>query len=144
MGQQLELAGADEAVDLVYSGQPVVYAGPAKATVVVQLDAAQCKMLKLPESYLKVKFSNVDESKLKRGSNLNDGFEGGYNVSYFTPRNYSHVFSDLTGPNVVFFGLQYFMKEYLSGEVVTDEIIDEADAFIGRYMSDVRVAGPGV
>jgi nicotinamide phosphoribosyltransferase len=44
----------------------------------------------------------------------------------------------------VFFGLQYFIKEYLSGAVVTKDLIDEADAFIARYMADVRVAGPGV
>ena len=41
-------------------------------------------------------------------------------------------------------GLQYFIKEYLAGEVVTDNTIAEADAFISRYMADVRVAGPGV
>ena len=36
------------------------------------------------------------------------------------------------------------MKEYLVGKVVTKEKIEEADSFIGRYMADVRVAGPGV
>merc|ERR1719203_2338734 len=30
------------------------------------------------------------------------------------------------------------------GEAVTKDVIDEADAFIARYMADVRVAGPGV
>lgn len=110
----------------------------------LELGPGQCKALKLPETYTKIKFQNLDESKLKRGSNLNDNFEGGYNVSYFTPRAYSHVFSDLTGDNIVFFGLQYFMKQYLMGEVVTDQKIEEADAFIARYMADVRVAGPGV
>merc|ERR1740138_497887 len=98
-----------------------------------------CKALKLPESYTKIKFPNVDESKLKRGSNLNANFEGGFNVSYFTPRAYCHVFSDLTDDNIVFFGLQYFMREYLCGSVITKDNIDEADAFIARYMADVRV-----
>eukprot|EP00928_Gymnodinium_smaydae_P095086 TRINITY_DN8113_c0_g1_i4.p1 TRINITY_DN8113_c0_g1~~TRINITY_DN8113_c0_g1_i4.p1 ORF type:complete len:893 (-),score=170.36 TRINITY_DN8113_c0_g1_i4:69-2747(-) len=142
--QQIEVAGNDEAPDITYAGSPVVYRGAKKDSIVVALGAEQCKELKLPEEYTKFKFANVDESKLKRGSNLNQNFEGGYNVSYYTPRAYSHVFSDLTDDNVVFFGLQYFMKEYLSGEVVTREKVDEADAFIARYMADVRVAGPGV
>jgi nicotinamide phosphoribosyltransferase len=32
-------------------------------------------------------------------------------------------------PVVVFFGLQYYLKEYLEGQVVTKEKIDEAEAF---------------
>jgi len=142
--QVIQPAGADEEADVTYNGLPVTYKGAKKDTIVVALDSSLCKVLKLPEAYAKFKFTNVDESKLKRGSNLNANFEGGCNVSYFTPRAYSHVFSHLTEDNIVFFGLQYFMKEYLCGEVVTTEAIDEADAFIARYMSDVRVAGPGV
>eukprot|EP00930_Biecheleria_cincta_P065429 TRINITY_DN511_c0_g2_i2.p1 TRINITY_DN511_c0_g2~~TRINITY_DN511_c0_g2_i2.p1 ORF type:complete len:810 (+),score=170.93 TRINITY_DN511_c0_g2_i2:189-2618(+) len=142
--QEVEKAGDDDASDFTYDGTPVMYAGDKKSTIVISLGAGQCQALKLPEAYTKIKFSNVDESKLKRGSNLNANFEGGNNVSYFTPRAYSHVFSHLSGDNVVFFGLQYFIKTYLMGEVVTTEIIDEADAFIARYMADVRVAGPGV
>jgi len=142
--QEVEKAGDGDAADFTYDGAPLSYGGASKATIVVALSGEQCKALKLPEDYTKIKFPNVDESKLKRGSNLNDSFEGGMNVSYFTPRAYSHVFSHLTGDNVVFFGLQYFIKTYLMGEVVTTDVVDEADAFIARYMADVRVAGPDV
>uniref|UniRef100_A0A7S1FGW2 Nicotinamide phosphoribosyltransferase n=1 Tax=Noctiluca scintillans TaxID=2966 RepID=A0A7S1FGW2_NOCSC len=142
--QEIEVAGETEQADIFYKGSEVAFEGGKKDSIVVQLSPGQCQALKLPEKFAKFKFSNVDESKLKRGSNLNDNFEGGYNVSYFTPRAYSHVFSDLTDDNVVFYGLQYFIKEYLAGEVVTENTITEADAFISRYMADVRVAGPGV
>mmetsp|Transcript_70639 Transcript_70639/g.133235 ORF Transcript_70639/g.133235 Transcript_70639/m.133235 type:complete len:878 (+) Transcript_70639:78-2711(+) len=142
--QEVEVAGADDAPDFTYEGAPLTYGGEMKATIVAAMSADQCKALNLPETYTKIKFPNLDESKLKRGSNLNANYEGGYNVSYFTPRAYCHVFSHLKGDNVVFFGLQYFMKMYLSGEVVTEDVVAEADAFIARYMADVRVAGPGV
>ena len=70
------------------------------------------------------------------------------NVSYFTPRAYKDQFDGLaassTGDHIVFFGLQYLIKEYLAGSVVTEEKVEEAEAFVARYMSDVRVAGPGV
>lgn len=140
--QQIEKA--EGTADFTYNGQPLTFTGQQKDRIVVEVSDAQCKMLKLPDAYKKFSFLNVDESKLKRGSNLNDGFEGGYNVSYFTPRAYSHVFSHLKDDNVVFFGLQYFIKQYLSGKIVTEDVITEADAFIARYMADVRVAGPGV
>mmetsp|Transcript_123742 Transcript_123742/g.276442 ORF Transcript_123742/g.276442 Transcript_123742/m.276442 type:complete len:900 (+) Transcript_123742:76-2775(+) len=140
----IEEAGSSEKADITYAGKPVTYGGGAKAEIVLSVSTAECSNLKLPGKYTKIKFANVDESKLKRGSNLNDNFEGGYNVSYFTPRSYSHIFSHLKGDNVVFFGLQYFIKTYLMGEVITKDVIEEADAFIARYMSDVRVAGPGV
>jgi len=140
----IERAGAGESPDIIYDGKPVQYVGGNKSTIVFELSPEQCKELKLPADYTKVKFQNLDESKLKRGSNLNATFEGGFNVSYFTPRAYSHVFSNLTGENIVFFGLQYIMKQYLMGEVVTYQKIDEADAFIARFMADVRHAGPGV
>eukprot|EP00404_Azadinium_spinosum_P057609 CAMPEP_0180774698 /NCGR_PEP_ID=MMETSP1038_2-20121128/43886_1 /TAXON_ID=632150 /ORGANISM="Azadinium spinosum, Strain 3D9" /LENGTH=209 /DNA_ID=CAMNT_0022809731 /DNA_START=1 /DNA_END=627 /DNA_ORIENTATION=+ len=131
----IEQVAGSEAADVTYEGQSLTYGGGQKAAIVLALTAAECKTLNLPETYIKVKFANVDESKLKRGSNLNDNFEGGYNVSYFTPRSYSHIFSHLKGDNVVFFGLQYFIKTYLTGEVVTREVIEEADAFIARYMA---------
>jgi len=142
--QVIEIAAAGDAADFTYAGAPLDYAGATKAEIVVELGAAQAEALKLPATHTKIKFPNVDESKLKRGSNLNFNFEGGSNVSYFTPRSYSHVFSHLTGENIVFFGLQYFVKSYLAGEVITMDKIDEAGAFIARYMADVRVAGPGV
>jgi len=142
---EIEAAGGDgDTPDINYQGSPVVYLGPKKDSIVVSLGAEQLKQLKLPDKFAKFKFTNVDESKLKRGSKLNGSYAGGSNVSYFTPRAYSHVFSHLKDDNVVFFGLQYFIKAYLTGEVVTPDVIDEADAFIARYMADVRVAGPGV
>jgi len=142
--QQIEIADVNDKPDFVYDGQQLTYTGTKQATIVVELTGEQCALLKLPSTHQKFKFPNVDESKLKRGSNLNANFEGGSNVSYFTPRAYSHVFSHLEGANVVFFGLQYFIKQYLNGNVVSQKVIDEADAFIARYMADVRVAGPGV
>jgi len=131
----------DAAADFKYSGKPAYYEGPAKSEIV--LDVGDATALGLPATYAKLKFVNCDESKLKRGSPLNDNFEGGYNVSYYTPRAYNEIFDYLKGDNIVFFGLQYFIKEYLAGKVVDQRKIDEADAFIGRYMADVRVAGPG-
>ena len=72
------------------------------------------KAVGLPDDYATLTFSNVDESKNKRGSQLNT-FEGGYNVSYFTCRGYKDQFdglaSESTGDHIVFFGLQYLIKE---------------------------------
>lgn len=36
-------------------------------------------------------------------------------------------------PSTVFFGLQYFLRRYMEGQVVTQEKIDEASAKIGDY-----------
>ncbi|HXG23954.1 MAG TPA: nicotinamide phosphoribosyltransferase domain-containing protein, partial [Chthonomonadales bacterium] len=36
----------------------------------------------------------------------------------------------------VFFGLQYFLMEYLSGPVVTREKIEEAADFVGKHLGD--------
>jgi nicotinamide phosphoribosyltransferase len=143
---EVEAAGADEVPDITFSGHPIEYTGAEKSTVVLMLSAEVHAMLGLPPDFNKVKFSNVDESKMKRGSALNANFEGGSNVSYFTPRGYKDKFDGLAeegkGDHIVFFGLQYLIKEYLTGEVVTSEKIEEAEAFIARYMADVRVAGP--
>ena len=61
------------------------------------------------------------------------------NVSYFTPRAYKDQFDGLadssTGDHIVFFGLQYLIKEYLAGCVVTQEKVDEAEAFVARTLS---------
>lgn len=138
---EVEAAGPGDAVDFTFSGKPLVWTKPAKPEITVAFDAVTRDALRLPQTCTKVKFFNVDESKLKRGSNLNANFEGGYNVSYFTPRAYSDMFSDLQGQHIVFFGLQYFIKEYLLGKIITPEKIEAADAFIGRFMADVRVAG---
>ena len=50
--------------------------------------------------------------------------------------------SEATAGHVVFFGLQYLIKAYLVGAVVDEDKVDEAEAFVARYMADVRVAGP--
>lgn len=48
--------------------------------------------------------------------------------SYFESRSGS------TFPNTVFFGLQYFLKEYLEGVVVTPQKIDEAEELFNLHM----------
>jgi nicotinamide phosphoribosyltransferase len=139
-------ADGGEPVDIEWTGEPCTYSGGSKPFVVVEVSDAVRESLRLPEGMTKFKVENLDESKLKRGSSLNDKFEGGYNVSYFTPRGYKDQFeslsSDGTKDHIVFFGLQYFIKEYLAGQVVTANKIDEAEDFISRYMADVRVLGP--
>jgi nicotinamide phosphoribosyltransferase len=49
--------------------------------------------------------------------------------SYFESR----LPDDMHMPNVVFFGLQYYLKEYLLGQVVTKEKIDEAEDFFAQH-----------
>jgi nicotinamide phosphoribosyltransferase len=39
-------------------------------------------------------------------------------------------------PEVVFFGLQYYVKKYLEGPVVTRQAIDEAEEMVGRHFGD--------
>jgi len=142
----VEAAGADDAVDLPWAGKTTVYKGANKEVVVMSLTPAEVARLNLPEGFTKVKVTNVDESKLKRGSNLNKNYEGGHNVSYFTPRGYKDQFESLAGDgngdHIVFFGLQYFIKEYLTGNVITREKIEAADVYVARYMADVRFQGP--
>jgi len=138
------VAPSDAAADVSFAGQPVAYSGELKSTVVLELSEPVRTALGL--AHAKVSFSNIDENKFKRGSPLNGELEGGYNVSYFTCRAYKDHFESLAsdghGDHIVFFGLQYFIKEYLAGRVVTETKIEEADAFISRYMADVRFAGP--
>ncbi|KAL1498777.1 hypothetical protein AB1Y20_014084 [Prymnesium parvum] len=135
-----------EPVDIVWRGKPVTYLGGKKEYIVMKLDDATRDALRLPSTHTIIKLRNLDESKVKRGSVLNETFEGGYNVSYFTSRAYKDQFegldSDGNGDHIVFFGLQYFIKEYLMGEVVTREKIEAADVFVARYMADVRFQGP--
>ena len=131
--------------DFIFSGSPKTYTGALKDEIIMELSKTLQVSLGLPANYGKVKFANVDESKLKRGSALNADYCGGYNVSYFTPRAYKDAFEscaeDGTGDHIVFFGLQYFIKEFLAGPVVTPKKIEEAEAFVSRYMADVRMAG---
>jgi nicotinamide phosphoribosyltransferase len=67
-----------------------------------------------------------------------------YKVSHFKqyPEDTKHVYSYLESrggefEKTVFFGLQYLLKKYLVGQVVTQEKIDEAEKFINAHM------GPG-
>ena len=137
--------GEQEEPDIFFTGAPVTYTGRSLDTILMEISPKVQQALGLPAGWLKIRFKNVDESKLKRGSALNANYEGGYNVSYFTPRAYKDAFEpcadDGTGDHIVFFGLQYFIKEYLEGQVVTPNKIEEADAFVQRYMADVRMAG---
>lgn len=57
-----------------------------------------------------------------------------------TEKVYSYLESRAGGkfPATVFFGLQYIMKRYLSGPVVTQAKIEEADAFFAKHL------GPGL
>ncbi len=65
-----------------------------------------------------------------------------YTLSHFcqyppgTQRVYSY-FESRGGrfPEVLFFGLQYFIKKYLEGQVVTQEKIDEAAEIIPPHMA---------
>ena len=59
--------------------------GAAKSTVVLGLSDEVRDKLGLPSNWTTVKFAN-GTSRSERGSPLNANFEGGYNVSYFTPR----------------------------------------------------------
>jgi len=131
-----------EAADVTFAGTPVSYAGELKKTLVLEVSEEIKTALGLTAT--KVSFANVDENKFKRGSSLNPEMEGGYNVSYFTCRAYKDNFEPLAadgkGDHIVFFGLQYFIKEYLTGKVIDTKRIDEADAFVSRYMADVRYA----
>lgn len=92
-----------------------------------------------------MKIPNRDTLKRKKGSDFDFG-EGALNVSYFTPRAYKDQFKDLgipdSEPAIVFFGLQYFLKRYIEGEVVTREKIDAAAEFVYKYMADVTKPGP--
>lgn len=72
---------------------------------------------------------------------LTDSYKASHYRQY--PKGTTHVYSYLesrTGgkfPKVIFFGLQYIMKRYLEGQVVTREKIDEAQAFFDKHL------GPG-
>ena len=68
---------------------------------------------------------------------LSDGYKFVHQKTYppGTEKVYSY-FESRGGKfdNTVFFGLQYFIKEYLEGVVVTNEMIDEAKEMIDSYM----------
>ncbi len=67
-----------------------------------------------------------------------------YKISHYkqyppgTQRVYSY-FESRTGsvhPEITFFGLQYWLREYLAGPVVTQEKIDEADALYYQHFGN--------
>lgn len=111
-------------------------------------------------------FDNIDHSKLRKGAKQNK-YRGAYNVSYFTGRDYKiaplkdmykeYKDDDYQGaevtnvnrpsilykePIICFFGLQYYIKRYLKGPIITAPKVEEARQFIMRYMADVRRGGP--
>lgn len=66
-----------------------------------------------------------------------------YKVSHYKqyPPQTQEVFSYFESrggdfPETVFFGLQYFMNEYLHGEVVTREKIDAAERLLGKHFTE--------
>lgn len=66
----------------------------------------------------------------------------GYKVTHwkqYPPRteNVYSYFESRGGrfPSTVFFGLQYYLKRYLEGAVVTAEKIDEAERYMARYFA---------
>mmetsp|Transcript_63779 Transcript_63779/g.103318 ORF Transcript_63779/g.103318 Transcript_63779/m.103318 type:complete len:524 (+) Transcript_63779:88-1659(+) len=63
-----------------------------------------------------------------------------YVYSYFESRGSDNVGWD----SVCFFGLQYFMKRYLLGQVVTKEKIDEAAEIYAEHFGDGVTPNPGM
>ena len=65
-----------------------------------------------------------------------DGYKGVHHNLYpkGTQRIYAYLESRGGKYNkTMFFGLQYYLKEYLEGKVVTKEKIDEAEVFWNKY-----------
>jgi nicotinamide phosphoribosyltransferase len=60
--------------------------------------------------------------------------------SYFESRGPVQVKgAKFTWPDTTFFGLQYYLKEYLEGPVVTKEKIDEAEAIFADHFNDATL-----
>lgn len=63
-----------------------------------------------------------------------------YKLSHFkqypkgTTKVFSYFESRQTDTPITFFGLQYFIKQYLEGVVITPEEVDEAKAFVDEHM----------
>lgn len=72
----------------------------------------------------------VDSYKLGHYKMLPKGTQAVY--SYFESRNGAKY------PETVFFGLQYLLKKYLEGKVVTKEKIDQAEKLVNAHL------GPGM
>lgn len=69
---------------------------------------------------------------------LSDSYKVSHKNTY--PKNTTNItsyFESRVGaefPKTVFFGLQYFMKKYLEGTVVTKEMIDAAEGILTKHM----------
>lgn len=87
----------------------------------------------------------------------NMGSYGGYNVSYFEPRKTGQALqmpdatesgmekttalgtkSAIVYDECVFFGLQYYLKNYLVGKVIDDDLVTQAKEFAAQHV------GPGI
>ena len=67
---------------------------------------------------------------------LTDSYKIAHHLQY--PPNTTQVLSYFESrggkfPKTVFFGLQYILKKWLVGQVVTREMIDEASAFFEKH-----------
>jgi nicotinamide phosphoribosyltransferase len=74
---------------------------------------------------------------------LTDSYKVSHRKQY--PKNIKSVYSyfesraGATFPKTIFFGLQYFLKEYLVGPVVTQQKIDEAEELLNAHFFDKPV-----
>ena len=69
-----------------------------------------------------------------------------YKLSHWEqyPPKTTHVYSYFESrggefPETLFFGLQYIIKRYLEGEVVTKEKIDEAEEVVAKHMGSKKL-----
>lgn len=72
---------------------------------------------------------------------LTDSYKSSHWKQYPPGTNYVYSYLESRGgkfDETVFFGLQYFLKEYLQGVVVTEELVREAEVFVNQHI------GPGV
>lgn len=71
---------------------------------------------------------------------LTDSYKFSHYKQYPKGAKYVHAYFESRGgkwPSTMFFGLQYFLKRYLEGVVVTAEKIEEAEALVNAHL------GPG-
>lgn len=73
----------------------------------------------------------TDSYKLTHHKMYPKGIEVVY--SYFESRDGAEF------PSTVFFGLQYLIKEYLLGKVVTTAMVDEAEAFAAKHFGNPNI-----
>ena len=73
---------------------------------------------------------------------LTDSYKLSHHVQY--PPGTEHIYSYFESrggeyPETVFFGLQYFLKKYLEGQVVTQEKIDEAAEVAASHLGNPHI-----